>query len=280
MANETLPLPTILFTTLKIKQFQDQFTFSRQRNNTAHIPKYKKTVFNFKSKEYCFYFSENLSFEIQDAAQAFYYNKPQSTIHPICIYFKSNNELKCKSIIIIAESLKHNVEAVYQFQRKLVEFIKSQYGNKKIISFLDGAASQYKNKKNFLNLCMFEKDFGIKAEWHFFATSHGKSPCDVLGGTFKRNVKNHNMKHPTDAVDTPRKLFEWARKIKDGKIDFIFCSNNEYEEVEKSLNENRFQRKIKPLAGTQSFHSYEPIKESTIRCKPFSVSEISKTFIL
>lgn len=225
-------------------------------------------------------FSENLSFEIQDAAQSFYYGKPQTTIHPICIYFKSNNELKHKSLIVIAESLKHNVESVYQFQCKLVEYIKIHYGNKKIIFFSDGAASQYKNKKNFLNLCMFETDFGIKAEWHFFATSHDKSPCDALGGAFKRNVRNYNMKHPTDGIDSPRKLFEWTQKIEDGKIDFIFCTNEEYEEVEKSLTENRFQRKIKTIAGTRSFHSFEPITDTTIKCKHFSVSEISETFEL
>lgn len=76
-------------------------------------------------------FSENLSFEIQDAAQSFYYNKPQCTLHPICIYYKADNQLKNKSLIIIAECLKHNVEAVYQFQCKLVEYVKSQYGVKK-----------------------------------------------------------------------------------------------------------------------------------------------------
>ena len=30
------------------------------------------------------------------------------------------------------------------------------------------------------------KDFGIKAIWSFFATSHGKSSCNGIGGTIKR----------------------------------------------------------------------------------------------
>ena len=33
--------------------------------------------------------------------------------------------------------------------------------------FSDGAASQYKNCKNVVNLCHHEEDFGISAEWHF-----------------------------------------------------------------------------------------------------------------
>jgi hypothetical protein len=35
------------------------------------------------------------------------------------------------------------------------------------------------------NLVNQKNDFGIAAEWHFFATSHGKSPCDAVGGTTK-----------------------------------------------------------------------------------------------
>ena len=31
-----------------------------------------------------------------------------------------------------------------------------------------------KNRKNFINLCHHEDDFGVPAEWHFSATSHGK----------------------------------------------------------------------------------------------------------
>ncbi|KAG1702387.1 hypothetical protein GQR58_004511 [Nymphon striatum] len=37
---------------------------------------------------------------------------------------------------------------------------------------------QYKNYKNFANLCYHKSDFGLDAEWGFFGTSHGKSPCD------------------------------------------------------------------------------------------------------
>jgi hypothetical protein len=55
-----------------------------------------------------------------------------------------------------------------------------------IIYFSDGCAAQYKNRKNFLNLCNHDADFGLPAEWHFFATSHGKGPCDGVGGTVKR----------------------------------------------------------------------------------------------
>lgn len=46
-----------------------------------------------------------------------------------------------------------------------------------------------KIKKNFLNLAQHKKDFGIDAEWHFFATSHSKGACDGLEGTVKRQAR-------------------------------------------------------------------------------------------
>jgi hypothetical protein len=43
--------------------------------------------------------------------------------------------------------------------------------------FSDGSAAQYKKRTKFINIC-HEQDFGLSAEWHFFATSHGKGPVD------------------------------------------------------------------------------------------------------
>ena len=51
--------------------------------------------------------------------------------------------------------------------------------------FSDGCAGEYKNYKNFLNLTHHELDFNVGAAWSFFATSHGKSPCDGVGGVVK-----------------------------------------------------------------------------------------------
>ena len=53
---------------------------------------------------------------------------------------------------------------------------------KKIKYFTDGSGAQYKNKKNFANLCAHILDFnGLDAEWHFFASCNGKSACDRNG---------------------------------------------------------------------------------------------------
>ncbi len=76
---------------------------------------------------------------------------------------------------------------------------------KKIIYFSDGAWSQHKNRKNFVNLCHYKDDFGIFTEWHFSATFHGKGACDGLGGTVKRLAARASLQRPyNDQIMTPR----------------------------------------------------------------------------
>lgn len=45
-----------------------------------------------------------------------------------------------------------------------------------------------KIKSNFLNLLHHNNEFGNDAEWHFFATSHGKGAYDGIGGCMKRST--------------------------------------------------------------------------------------------
>ena len=66
----------------------------------------------------------------------------------------------------------------------------------KIIYFSDGSASHYKNRKNLINLCHHQADFGIKAEWYFSSTSHSKSARDGLGGTVKRLAARASLHRP------------------------------------------------------------------------------------
>lgn len=231
-------------------------------------------------------FSENYAFKIQDSIQAAYYDTAQCTIHPICIYYKEGKVVMQKSIIVIAESKEHNVQSFYLFQRKMIEYLKDffgdQYAQKSFKFFSDGAASQYKNKYNFLNLCLFKKDFGINAEWHFFATSHGKSPCDALGGAFKRNARNHNMKYVNDQKLNAKELFEWAKTSE--KIHFIFCSEEEHQlnaqEFKNDAKTGRFDQDVKTVKGTQGFHFFKPKNDTQIEASFLSTSKEKTTFTL
>jgi hypothetical protein len=218
-------------------------------------------------------FSENYSFILQDAAQGFHWNNSQSTIHPFVIYF---NDLSHASFVVISDCMSHDTIAVYLFQKRLISFLRSKLGclPKKIYYFSDGASSQYKNRKNFVNLCLHNHDFGIKAEWHFAATSHGKGACDGLGGTVKRLAAKASLQRPyEDQIMTPFQLYEWASK-NIPSVTFVYCTTEEYER-EKSFLEDRFQ-KSRTIAGTRSLHAFIPKSTDTMTTKRFSLSTISK----
>ena len=220
-------------------------------------------------------FSENYSFVLQDAAQGFHWNNSQSTIHPFVIYF---NDLSHASFVVISDCMSHDTIAVYLFQKRLISFLRSKLGclPKKIYYFSDGAASQYKNRKNFVNLCLHNHDFGIKAEWHFSATSHGKGACDGLGGTVKRLAAKASLQRPYEdqiMIMTPFQLYEWASK-NIPSVTFMYCTTEEYER-EKSFLEDRFQ-KSRTIAGTRSLHAFIPKSTDTMTTKRFSLSTTSK----
>lgn len=226
-------------------------------------------------------FAENYSFVVQDAIQSFHWSNDQCTIHPFCMYYKDiDGNLKCKSVIVIAESLKHDTVAVHLMQQKLINLIRSDFPTiKKLVFFSDGAASQYKNRKNFYNLCRFKGDYGYDVEWHFFATSHGKSACDALGGAFKRDAVRASLQHPGEPfITSARNLFEWAQSKRLSKTSFIFCTNEEYEGHARQQR-TRYNN-VRAIIGTQSYHSFTPINEKTIEAKTISDAENNDIHIL
>lgn len=113
-------------------------------------------------------FSENYSFVVQDEVQGHHWVNKQATVHPFVFYYKDQDELKSHSFCVISDHLEHNTTTVHAFQQQLINYIKEHHPSiKKLIYFSDGAASQYKNKKNFINMCFHKEDFGLDVEWHF-----------------------------------------------------------------------------------------------------------------
>ena len=186
-------------------------------------------------------FSENYSFVLQDAAQGYHWNNAQATIHPFVVFYRHAREEHHPSFVIISDCLYHDTIAIFLFQRTLLSFLKEGLPCRptKVVYFSDGAASQYKNRKNFLNLCHHEMDFGLKAEWHFSATSHGKGACDGVGGAVKRLAAKASLQKPFDEqIMTLLQLFEWASANIPSTI-FRFCSKEDYQQTKEML-EPRF----------------------------------------
>ncbi|KAL5477704.1 hypothetical protein EMCRGX_G024538 [Ephydatia muelleri] len=224
-------------------------------------------------------FSENFSFVVQDEIQSFHWNNNSATIHPFVCYYRDNGELRSVCYIVISSCIQHDVNAVHLFQRKLVNFLTQESCggqlSKKIWYMSDGCAAQYKNCKNFLNLCHHFADFGVHAEWHFFATSHGKSAGgDGAGGTVKRVATKACLQHPYDNhILTALQLYEFAVGHIQG-MHFGFATVQEHDDEAKMLEERHKMSRTVP--GTQSLHSFIPLSACMVEVRQFSTSTICR----
>ncbi|KAL5508956.1 hypothetical protein EMCRGX_G004228, partial [Ephydatia muelleri] len=222
-------------------------------------------------------FSENYSFVVQDEVQSFHWNNLQATVHPfLCYYREINGKLNNICFTVISENKDHDSIAVHLFQKKVIEFLTGHFGAKpkRIVYMSDGCAGQYKNCYNFTNLCYHEEDFGVAAEWHFFATSHGKSAADGIGGTVKRTAAKASLQRPKeDQILTPAQLYQFVSSEIKG-MHFSFATLNEHEEEARLLSERYKHSRTVP--GTRSQHCVVPYTQSSVEVRQFSASPIKR----
>lgn len=104
---------------------------------------------------------------------------------------------------------------------------------------------------------MYQKDdYGLDAEWHFFATSHGKSPCDGIGGTVKRLATRASLQATvSDHILTAEDLFNFAFKNITG-IRFIYVSSDQIDRDEQKIKDRLDEART--VAGTRSHHAFIP----------------------
>ena len=226
-------------------------------------------------------FSENFKFIVQDASQSYHWNNGSVTLHPFCCYYKNqDNQLQELSYVPISECLKHDTVAVYLFQEKLVDFLKKNVptGVTKIIYFSDGCAAQYKNCKNFLNLCLHKNDFGVDVEWHFFATSHGKNSCDVVGGTLKRIVRRVSLTrmftgHITNAWMFYKTLKEHHSKFPSG-LTVEYFHESDHIAANDFLQKDRLGDAV-TIPNTRKYHFFKPTSTNSLLVKEYSNSDVT-----
>ena len=263
-------LPLIEFIALLVKKLNDLTSHSYIASAQAKYLKQCKE--NLAKDEIVILgdFAENFKFVIQDEVQSYHWNQQSCTLHPVVIYSRPENEVQEHSLCMISNDLTHDTECVYRVLSEAITFAREKVVTnlRKVFYFSDGCAGQYKNCKNFLNLCHHERDFQVSCSWTFFATSHGKSPCDGLGGTIKRLAARASLQRPlSDQILTAEQLYEFCLKEVQG-ISVFFLSKEEIDETRQFLAK-RFQN-VHTLPGTRSFHQFEPISESAIGAKRVS----------
>ncbi|XP_047133454.1 uncharacterized protein LOC124811601 [Hydra vulgaris] len=211
-------------------------------------------------------FAENYSFVVQDEVQGFHWNNLQCTLHPVVVYYKENQVLHSTSYCIISDDNTHDVPMVYEVQKSIINNLKQKIPSiVNVVYFSDGCSSQYKNCKNIFNLCQHKSDFGIDAKRVFFATSHGKQPCDGIGGTVKRLVANASLQRiSTNQILNSRDMFTYCTNNIKG-INFIFISSESLIET-RLLQSERFKN-VKTIPGTRDFHEFIPVCHNEVKMK-------------
>ena len=107
--------------------------------------------------------------------------------------------------------------------------------------------------------------FGIDATWVFFATSHGKSPCDGIGGTVKRLTARASLQRPySEQILDVSSMLDFCKTNIPG-IAFIYISKERMEEVRADLKERFAMGHTIP--GTRSYHLFTPVSTNVIAYK-------------
>lgn len=201
-------------------------------------------------------FSENMQFLAQNAINGAHWNNLQCTLFTVVYYFLNDERnVDHGSIIIISDDLSHSTASVHEFQKTIINHLKTTFRIKKVIYFTDGAVQHFKNRFSIRNLQYHYADFKIYAEHHLFGTAHGKGPGDAVGGNFKVCAKRASLqaKNASEQILDVKALLQWAKKTMK-KTEILYVSKESVENAAKNLK-SRFNR-APAVDGIRDFHSF------------------------
>lgn len=235
--------------------------------------KYKKE--NLKPTEVLmmFDFSMSLTYVVQNAEQAFFFNNSQCTVFPLIFYFKEKGVKKHESFVFLSDCTKHDSAFVYAVLTKIIPKIKARMKSvEKIVYFTDRAKQHFKNRYQIDLLRHHEEDFGLQAEWHFNTTAHGRSEYDGIGGKLKQETYTHCLKaDPKNAILTFQKLVIWA------KGHFKNIQIEHFDKVYHETITKRLQRRYSlapAINGISKNHSFV-FEKNNLVMKKYSTDERS-----
>ncbi|KAK3907971.1 ARL14 effector protein [Frankliniella fusca] len=219
-------------------------------------------------------FAENYRMIIQNEVQGYHWTTTEATIHPFVAYYRDEEkeELKHFNMVIISDTKSHTAVTIFAFQKHFINFLKAHVmGIKKIHYFSDSTTSQYRNRNAFCNLCHHLEDFGIEAEWNYFETAHGKSPCDSLGGIIKRCAAKASLQGTL--IRSAEELFTWARNkwSEESKVKVHYVSSEEINMEFTNFLKQRLAKTI-PVPQTMAVHHVLPLSTKRLQLKKFSLS--------
>ena len=150
-----------------------------------------------------FDFAENWTVLIQNEVQSYHWVSSQLSIFT-CVAYWSNT---VANFAVISDDLLHDTAHAHLAMMTIESFTATLHGRifQSITYVSDGAASHFKNRFQLYELKTISSD--TERKWIFTATSHGKGPCDGIGGLVKHHATFYNLTHgPLESIQTPADL--------------------------------------------------------------------------
>ena len=202
-------------------------------------------------------FSENATMFHQNEIQSAHWAHSQVAIYTAVVW----TSVGTFSYAVISSYLSHDKYSVHVFNSHILNHLKNVLNvHVKFIDFFsDGAAQHFKQKFTMFSMtCLMDE--GVKANWHFFATSHGKGAVDGVGGSVKRIV-SREMKANRININNPLSYFKCAESKCD-KINVLYVSNEEVETRKAFLND--MWEGLKSLPRTRDLHSITTLEKGIV----------------
>jgi hypothetical protein len=239
---------------IKCVQCFDEFKRHSHATNTQQ-QYFRRSIENIKENEIVFQmdFAENYTCEIQNAIQSEHFMKHQIVIFKAHVTGFNFSQ----SYAVVSDDIEHSKYAVWTYRKKIMQHAKAEHPEiEKSKDISDGCAQQFKNKFTISLLPFCKEDFGVESEHHFFATSHGKSAVDGVGGSLKRNVRNRVMCTPGLEVNNAEQFAECANSL--CKNTIVFHVSPEEIQRSKIILDRRWSG-LRDFAGIRNCHSFKPL---------------------
>lgn len=219
----------------------------------------KKSTLTEEELMYIIDYSQHYAPCAQDEVQVAHFGKRLISVLTAVKYMKNQDPA---SDIILNDDMSQSPAQHWYYMKRLIEIAKRDNPRlKKLYLFHDGAPTQFKNFKHISNVLFAPEDFGVELVEIFFASCHGKTCGDAVGGTVK-NLTDRLLTNNKDLMINNAQ--EMYNLIKDKcKSRVMLVAKEEYDGYQAMLNE-RWKR-INSIRGTRSFHMFERIDEENVR---------------
>jgi hypothetical protein len=213
-------------------------------------------------------FAENYTCASMEEVQSAYWNASMVSLHTMVAYFPGDGtQRSLQSYVAVSDVLSHNATAVFTILKKVLPMIKEEYPLIRKVHYLtDSPTSQYRNKTIFQLLVDHEAEFGIKAQWNYLESGHGKGPCDGLGASVKR-AADMAIKQGKASIQNGKDFYHWATTERGSKVKYVYYGQEDYDEAKIILDS---KEKCIPVSGTFKLHAVVPIDSVRIAVRDTS----------